>query len=68
MTPRTLKLNAHQTLTYYTPEDVATMQAEITALKSAKRGSAKVAALYVIDGQYVTAAQVAERIRALVAP
>jgi hypothetical protein len=31
------------------------------ALKSAKRGSAKVAALYVIDGQYVTAAQVAER-------
>jgi hypothetical protein len=33
MTPRTLKLNAHRTLTYYTPEDVATMQAEITALK-----------------------------------
>jgi hypothetical protein len=33
MTPRTLKLNAHRTLTYYTPEDVATMQAEITALQ-----------------------------------
>jgi hypothetical protein len=33
MTPRTLKLNAHRTMTYYTPEDVATMQAEITALK-----------------------------------
>lgn len=33
MSPRTLKLNAHQTLTYYTPEDVASMQAEITALK-----------------------------------
>jgi hypothetical protein len=33
MTPRTLKLNAHRTLEYFTPEDVATMQAEITALK-----------------------------------
>jgi hypothetical protein len=33
MNPRTLKLNAHRTLTHYTPEDVATMQAEITALK-----------------------------------
>jgi hypothetical protein len=33
MTPRTLKLNAHRTLTYYTPEDVATMQAEIKALQ-----------------------------------
>ncbi|MFN8994739.1 MAG: hypothetical protein ACK5X3_13900, partial [Pseudomonadota bacterium] len=27
MTPRTLKLNAHQTLTYYTPEDVEAMLA-----------------------------------------
>lgn len=26
MTPRTLKLNAHRSLTYYTPEDVAELQ------------------------------------------
>ena len=27
--PRTLKLNAHRSLTYYTPEDVATLQHEL---------------------------------------
>ena len=30
MTPRTLKLNAHRSLTYYTPEDVATLQHELS--------------------------------------
>lgn len=28
MTPRTIKLNAHRTLTYYTPEDVERIIAE----------------------------------------
>ena len=29
MKPRTLKLNAHRTLTYYTPEDVAELQYQL---------------------------------------
>lgn len=29
MTPRTLKLNAHRTLEYFTPEDVAELQRQL---------------------------------------
>lgn len=34
MTPRTLKLNAHRTLTYYTPEDVAALNDRLRVLQA----------------------------------
>ena len=34
MTPRTLKLNAHRTLTYYTPEDVADLNDRLRVLQA----------------------------------
>lgn len=33
MAPRTLKLNAHRTLTYYTPEDVAELQRQLEEMR-----------------------------------
>ena len=34
MTPRTIKLNAHRTLSYYTPEDVAALNDRLRVLQA----------------------------------
>lgn len=74
MTPRTLKLNAHRTLTYYTPEDVERL---LRDLDHARRchGEARVALNVVTEtarqnaelltGYWKAAEAEASRLRAL---